>query len=122
MLDLVVGTKTKAAATDTLVAELRSLESGASTLYVGYPILSGADYTATVDALLTSERFGVVIFDLISTPVQADRAAWEAIEERQTRLVLSLKSRLVQHRSLCVRRDQSFGTRLRRLFRLTPRG
>lgn len=98
MLDFVIGTKAKPAAVDNLLDSLRRMKPADGIVYVGFPVVATESETSTIDALLTSSRFGVVVFDLLDSPPSPH--AWEEIEERQSRLVAGLTSRLLLHKDL----------------------
>ncbi len=98
MLDFVIGTKAKPAAVDNLLDSLRRMKPADGIVYVGFPVVATESETSTIDALFTSSRFGVVVFDLLDSPPSPD--AWEEIEERQSRLVAGLTSRLLLHKDL----------------------
>jgi superfamily I DNA and RNA helicase len=107
LMEYVIGTKVKRAAADRLLEEFRSLGLPEGTLYVGYPVLSLEQSSESVDALLTSERHGVVLFDLLPDEVgpSARPEFWRDREERQTRLFLALKSKLTKEPALTKKRD-----------------
>ena len=106
MLDFVLGTRLKPGIDD-LVAELRGLDLPEGTLYTGYPVLSTADETVTLDALLTTPTLGVVAIDLpdAGSPSALGESLADQIEDRQTRLVLGLKAKLLRHKGLTARTD-----------------
>lgn len=110
MLDLIIGTKHKPHESNDLIQAVRSLDIEGS-LYVGYPILAGPDERHTVDALLVSIEFGVVIFDVVdSAPEPPDDPVsfWAARLEAQDELVRGLMAKLVVHRDLTKGRRLGF--------------
>ena len=66
MVDIVIGTKTNTAAADALIEQVKAMVEPEATLYLGYPVVSTATDSTTIDAMLTSPRHGVVIFDFFS--------------------------------------------------------
>lgn len=100
-MDLVIGNRANPAAVDRLIAELNSIELTEATLYVGYPILTTADSSVSVDAVLTSVEHGVIVFDLQAT----GRTDWSIVEASQLEIELALKSKLLRHRELTEKRD-----------------
>lgn len=98
VLDLVNGPK-RSPAIDALVEELRR-QDWAGTLYVGYPVLRVGEQPEVVDALLTSEEHGVVIFDVpeanaVPTP--------EHLALRRDELITALTRSLLAYRPLARR-------------------
>ena len=82
-MDHVIGTNTNSTAVARLLQELKHVKLSGATLYVGYPILSTADSTLSLDAVLTSAEHGVVVFDLTAArdlPVKKLEAFWTALE------------------------------------------
>lgn len=101
-MDLVIGTRSNPVAVDRLVRELRAIPLTYATLYVGYPILSTADQSISLDAILTSVECGVTIFDLTSHAGDFD---WQQTEERQAEIEIALKSKLIKHKDLTYKRN-----------------
>lgn len=101
-MDLVIGTRNNPAAVDRLIGELKSIQLTSATLYVGYPILTTADNSIALDGILTCVEHGIIIFDLEAAKGPAD---WDATEERQSDLEIALKSKLIRHKDLTLRRD-----------------
>lgn len=99
MLDLVVGEKKNPTAANQLINLL--LEAPyTGTLYIGYPILSTADDTVVVDALLVARERGLVIFDLNEVS--------EETAERQNDLHAAVQRRLLGYKSLRSGRGLAF--------------
>ena len=96
MLDFVIGAKTKPGAADDSMRTLRSLNLDDGILYIGYPVVATETETTTIDALFTSARFGVVVFDLVEHAPSPDE--WRALEEREDQMVAGLTSRLLLYK------------------------
>jgi len=93
MLDQVLGIRSNPIAAKLLVTTLEKLTL-TGTLYLGYPILASADEVISIDALLTSEEHGLVIFDLEGA------ATREGIEERQDDLFSAINQKLIGVKAL----------------------
>ncbi len=107
-MDHVIGTSVNSTAVAHLLHELKAIPLTDATLYVGYPILSTADMSLSLDAILTSVEHGIVVFDLTAGPRASGNSTpteWAAVEERQTEIELALKSRLIRHKELTIKRD-----------------
>lgn len=105
-IDLVIGSQIDPGATQQLIAEISRLSLTDATLYVGYPILSTADESLSLDAVLTSREHAVVIFDLQQeAPTTGNE--WDELEDHQAELEIALKSKLIKHKDLTTRRDLS---------------
>jgi superfamily I DNA and RNA helicase len=106
-MDLVIGTNVTVAVAH-LMQELKEVKLTGATLYIGYPILSTADSSLSLDAVLTSVEHGVVVFDLTASrdlPQNGLDAFWSAVEEKQSEIELALKARLIRHKNLTVKRE-----------------
>lgn len=101
MIQLVLGKTTKTAAADALVAALAQTDIADALLYVGYPILTTADETIVADAMLISPDCGVVLFDIIEEGQRPSEVFWSERAAAQTKLYLSLESKLITETSLC---------------------
>jgi superfamily I DNA and RNA helicase len=73
MLQTAIGEKRNPAAVSELIARLRDADVD-GTLYVGYPVITSADETVFVEALLASQDHGVVVFHFESRQAVADGA------------------------------------------------
>lgn len=95
-LDIVRGNISNIVATKTLITTLeRSAEEGIiETLYTGYPLSANADGNITADALLVSERYGLVAFIFTSSDDAKD------IIEQQGKFFFQLTNTLTQYISL----------------------
>src|SRR5262245_19606853 len=101
-MDLVIGTRSNPAAVEHLIGEIGSLPLSDATLYVGYPILAMADQAITLDAILTCVEHGIVVFDLEAAKGNLD---WKRTEERQAEAEIALKSKLIRHKDLTLKRE-----------------
>lgn len=107
-MDLVIGTRVDPGAIEQLISEVTALPLTDATLYVGYPILSTADDSISIDAILTCIEHGVVVFDLRPLPESTARPSvidWELIEARQNEIAIALTSKLIKHKELTQRRQ-----------------
>ena len=103
--ELVLGRTTKSSVfTESLVEAVKQLRLTGATLYVGYPVLSTTDGRLSYDAILTSLEHGIVIFDFQSQRPVSDQV-WENLDEQQLELSIQLKSKLIRHKDLTIRRD-----------------
>lgn len=73
MVDIVIGTKTNTAAADALIEQVKAMAEPEATLYLGYPVVSTATDSTTIDAMLTSPSHGVIIFDFFSPSDASDK-------------------------------------------------
>ena len=105
-MDIVVGTKTNPIATEQLVEELGRLDLG-GTLYLGYPVLATPDEAVFVDALLVSEKQGLVIFHFPKDK-PSDDTFWDEIEETQNDLYAAITQKLIGFKPLREGRDLAF--------------
>jgi superfamily I DNA and RNA helicase len=94
MLDFVLGEKRNPLAADQLIAALTD-DGLTGTLYIGYPVLASLDEQLFVDALLTCEQYGVVVFDLASSSLTD-----LAVRSRQDDLYQAIRQKLITNRSL----------------------
>ena len=80
-MEFVFGKKKNPQAVQDLVSALRDFEVTGS-LYIGYPIFDINDDALLTDALLVSEEFGVIAFDLSNAAVDDPKVAqaWAAAE------------------------------------------
>lgn len=98
-MEFVIGKKTNTQAADDLITAMNALDiDEGAILYLGYPILASADENYELDALLTSSKYGVIIFDFYS-------GESEGIVDKQNEIYLSVKSQLMKNPALCKRRD-----------------
>lgn len=84
-----------------LVGELQASKA-TGTLYVGYPVLTGADSKIFVDALLVSENFGLIAFDTNSTIDRKGNELLNAddLKEKQNNLYALIANKLNAYPSL----------------------
>lgn len=95
-LDIVRGKYSNVLAITRLIEVLNSMaeDSISETLYIGYPLSANVDSSVTVDAMLVSERYGLVSFIFSNT----ENA--EEITETQGELFYQLLNTLTQYPSL----------------------
>lgn len=100
LLDTIFGENWETVAARCLLGALRDLRTS-GTLYLGYPVLSTADAKVLVDALLVSQRHGLVAFDL-STLLSSHPSDEQIRElgERQNQIYASLYNKLNTHKEL----------------------
>ncbi len=93
-IDVIHGTTAKPAAADALVEAIQRRTAFQGRLFIGYPILPTPRGRHPVDALLVSERHGVVAFDLIESESIA------GFRERQDDTFNTLGAKLRTYRQL----------------------
>ena len=82
-LEIIHGNTSNPSATRELLEVLNGLNPK-GTLYVGYPVLALADDRVNVEALLVTERFGLVAFLTETLPAEPiGTAPWKEIQQRQ---------------------------------------
>jgi superfamily I DNA and RNA helicase len=101
MLELVIGVKAKSTIHN-LISELRSLDLE-GTLYIGYPILATPDETTFIDAMLVSDQYGAVVFDLEQNDPKSE-GFWDALAARQDSIYSAVYQKLFMHEELRERR------------------
>ena len=97
-IDIIRGTSRSKVATEQLDKILTAAEELDGQLFIGYPVIGTPAGPHLVDALLISERFGVIVFDLIEG---LDTTGYQ---NRQDDSVNKVESRLKQHSELMNRR------------------
>ena len=97
-LDVVYGETRNRAIALQLAAELEKTVSE-GTAYLGYPVLSSADESVYVDALLVSKAHGLVAFQLAEGLPDAN-GGWAKYIAEQDRLYGALESHLGRHEEL----------------------
>ena len=93
-VEVIHGTTAKPAAADALVRAIQSRDDFQGRLFIGYPILPTPRGRHPVDALLVSDRHGVVAFDL----VESDSIT--GFQERQDDTANNLDAKLRTYREL----------------------
>lgn len=89
------------------------------TVYLGYPVLATADERVEVDALLVSQRYGLVAF-LLSDNVPATSDMWREIVEEQDRLYAVLEGHLSRYEGLRAGRRLAVVPSTATLFAVAP--
>ena len=98
-IDIVRGTTQKPASSGDLARLLANAPDLTGQLFIGYPIIGTATGSYPIDALLVSEDFGVVVFDLIEGTDTGDYRA------RQDDAYNKLEAKLKVYPELMNRRD-----------------
>ena len=93
----IVGRKVNEIAIDSLIDALEKTADEEAVLYVGYPVAATADEAITIPALLTSLKYGLIAFD-VRASIKAEDVP--EVQQRQDEIVLAIKAKLLQHRSL----------------------
>ena len=93
----IIGHKVNDEAIDSLIDTLESICKDEDVLYVGYPIASIIDTAISVPAMLISSRYGLICFDVMAA---AQTTNLSNVRDRQRRIVLAIKSKLLQHPDL----------------------
>ena len=65
ILSVVQGATNIPVSSKALVAILSSLSNINGDLFIGCPIVGGADGKYTIDAILISQQYGIIVFDLV---------------------------------------------------------
>lgn len=94
MTDVVWGTNEKPVTSQRLATLIEQNFPGDGLLYVGYPVLAGADDVSSVDDLWVSPQKGVVMFQLL------EGAEAEGFEAKQDDYANKLETRLRLHAPL----------------------
>jgi superfamily I DNA and RNA helicase len=94
VLDIVFGENSNSITAQSLLGILKDLDM-TGTLYLGYPVLSTADGKVFIDALLLTETFGLIAFDL-STHLDAHPSPTQLkdLAERQNQIHASIYNKL----------------------------
>jgi superfamily I DNA and RNA helicase len=93
-VEVIRGTTAKSAAAGALVRAIRSRDDFRGRLFIGYPILRTPRGRHPVDALLVSDRHGVVAFDLIESD------SISGFQQRQDDTANNLEAKLRTYREL----------------------
>lgn len=75
MIDVVRGATSAPVSTEKLIEELNRLNIADGILYVGYPIIAHIENKSSLDAILVSQEFGMVIFDIVEDPQVVNRTS-----------------------------------------------
>lgn len=101
----IIGQKVNSDAIDSLIDLLDSFVDINSTFYVGYPVAASIDVPITVPALLISETYGLICFDVVPS---AKLTNLQDLKNRQRKITVALKSKLLQHPDLTDEDDLAF--------------
>ena len=102
MVTIVSGTTNKPISTNSLIEFFKKNDSFEGKLYTGYPIVFTAGESITLDALWISEKYGIIIFDLIEG---TEDITEDIIIERQDNLYDKIEANLTGYRELKKRRE-----------------
>jgi superfamily I DNA and RNA helicase len=94
MTDVIWGSTRKPVTSRQLATQIDEAFPGSGVLYVGYPLLSGAEGVSSVDALWVSPDHGVVIFHIL------EGIDTTGFEEVQDEFANNLETRFRSHKSL----------------------
>ena len=97
-MDIVIGSQTNPIATTHLVGALNELHPE-GTFYTAYPILATLEGEVTIDAVLVSPRFGLVVFQVPSIDIN-DEKFYETVREDQTNIYFVVTQKLREHKGL----------------------
>lgn len=117
-IEVVRGNITKIQPTEDLVNEIDSIFDDPQldgTLYLGYPLTASSDSKITLDALLISKKFGLVVF-IFPDNYEND----EAIKEEQDTLYFHLDYNFKKYNNLRKGRDLAFSPQVITLFPTAP--
>ncbi len=105
MLDIVFGSSGQGPSETSLRQTIQGLEP-TGTLYFAYPIFEDTDGQTSADALLVSDEYGLVVFDLSATPFHGRNVDdWtEEIANRQDEIFRNIQAKLILNRDLVHRR------------------
>ena len=101
-MHIVWGTTSKPESSKLLAEGFSNIEDENSTLYIGYPILRGLEYTNTIDALLISKSKGVVAIQVVEGRNLDD------VESIQEDLYSKIYAKLFSNRSLTKKKKPLF--------------
>jgi superfamily I DNA and RNA helicase len=97
-LEIIVGQSRDRAAARLLADRLGTVVDE-GTVYLGYPVLATADERVDVDALLVSQRHGLVAF-VLADDIPRSPESWQSVVEQQDRVYAVLTSHLSRHETL----------------------
>ena len=97
MLEIVTGQSRNAPAERELIRVLQTVPMS-GTLYIGYPIIGSTDEPVTIDALLTTNEHGVVIFDYAGDASSPELVS--QISDRQNDIHAAIYQKLFSHKPL----------------------
>jgi superfamily I DNA and RNA helicase len=93
----IIGQKVNDEAIDSLIDLLDGIADADAVFYVGYPVTASVDSPITVPALLISEKYGLVCFDVVPSANVGDIPE---LKLKQRAIVLALKAKLLLHPDL----------------------
>lgn len=92
----------KVAAFSALRQDLSEMPFLEGTLFLGFPLVEVAGETSAVDAVIVSEKYGIVVIDVRSE----DHLEPETLSNRQDDIYISLRNRFIKRESLRLDRDR----------------
>ena len=101
----IIGQKVNDQAIDALIDTLEEIADLDAIFYVGYPVAATVESPITVPALLISNKYGLVCFDVVPSAQVTNVAD---LKLRQRSIVLALKAKLLQHPDLAAEDDLAF--------------
>jgi superfamily I DNA and RNA helicase len=93
-LEIIRGTIRNTVAIQSLISALQSMAAD-GTFYAGYPIIASADSKHTIEALLVSQTYGLVVFNCPSTNDNLN-----SVKELQDQLYYLIEGNLKKHETL----------------------
>lgn len=99
MLEKVYGHTRNPAVTNQLLELVDALGVNGA-LYIGYPVLSSADESIFIEALLVSDRFGLVVFAIGNGISPAEAGFWDNVRDKQDTLFFAMQTHLGRHLAL----------------------
>lgn len=99
MINIIRGTSKKYVTAEQLASYFDKRTDLEGILYIGYPILAASEGSYEIDAMLVSEQYGIVIFDMVVGNEISDRT------EIQDDLYRTIQSRLLQNKKLVKKRN-----------------
>jgi superfamily I DNA and RNA helicase len=101
----IIGQKVNPEAIDSLIDALENITAVNDVFYVGYPVAANIEAPITLPALLISEKYGLVCFDVVPS---ATARNIKDLKLKQRTIVLAIKSKLLQHPDLSGDEDLVF--------------
>lgn len=98
MLQPIIGTSSKPAASKLLIKALSSVKEDGY-IFIGYPIVGGGEI-GSIDAFLISPSYGIILFDLVEGETNSQRASIRDL------IFNSIQSKLIAHKNLTTGRGK----------------
>lgn len=103
MIEVIRGSEEKPVSTKSLVDYFSARTDLNGTLYIGYPIVGTPSGSLSLDALLVSKEFGLVVFDIEEGMDVENR------DEIRDTIFNNLHAKLIQYKELVIKRDLLVG-------------